>query len=187
LVPRLSSIQLCKDIDNYFNYLVQQPDKYFRFDRETDFPSLNVHLAFFRNPVFMVNIFNDSDIGCNINILFENAINYKLKEELQRLKNKLPKMSDINSYKDIFTQWVQNPGKTWLQKFKGLIKYYYMSDKNWHFSKEQKEQLSQYYGANMALVDCLKSNCYLNPEVRSHIEETLLLPIAEIEKRKLSE
>ncbi|BBD59409.1 NACHT domain family protein [Nostoc sp. HK-01] len=178
---------LDKDIDNYFNYLVEQIDKYFRIEIETDFSSLKVCLALFRNPVFMVNIVNNSDIGYNINILFDNAINYKLKQELQRLKNQLPRMSDINRYEDIFTQWVQKIGKTWLQKFKGLIKYYYMTDKNWQFSKEQKERLNQYYGANMALVDCLKSNCYLNPEVRSHIEDTLLLPIAEIEKRQIRE
>jgi hypothetical protein len=33
------------------------------------------------------------------------------------------------------------------------------------------------------LVDCLKSDCYVSREVRQEIEDTLLLPIAEITQR----
>jgi len=55
---------------------------------------------------------------------------------------------------------------------------------DWQFSDEQKQLLNHYYAANKLLVDCLqKSNA--SAEVRQEIEETLLLPIAEIEKRKL--
>jgi hypothetical protein len=54
---------------------------------------------------------------------------------------------------------------------------------DWQFSKEQKELLKQYHEANLLLVDCLKSSCNITPATRSHIEETLLLPIVEIEKR----
>jgi predicted NACHT family NTPase len=55
---------------------------------------------------------------------------------------------------------------------------------NWQFSKQQKELLQQYYYANLLLVDCLNNNSDVIPAVRSHIEETLLLPIAEIEKHR---
>lgn len=51
---------------------------------------------------------------------------------------------------------------------------------DWQFSEEERQQLRQYYDANRLLVDCLNS---ASDEVRSHIEDTLLLPIAEIEKR----
>jgi hypothetical protein len=44
--------------------------------------------------------------------------------------------------------------------------------------------LQQYYNANKLLVDCLNSDCYVSREVRQEIEDTLLLPIAEIEKYK---
>ncbi|WP_404800264.1 NACHT C-terminal helical domain 2-containing protein [Amazonocrinis nigriterrae] len=47
--------------------------------------------------------------------------------------------------------------------------------------------MRQYYEANKFLVYCLNSFCEVSPEVRSHIEDTLLLPIAEIEKRKFKE
>jgi predicted NACHT family NTPase len=55
---------------------------------------------------------------------------------------------------------------------------------DWQFSDSQKERLQKYYDANKLLVDCLNSDCYVSREVRQEIEETLLLPIAEIEKRK---
>lgn len=51
------------------------------------------------------------------------------------------------------------------------------------FTKEDKKLLKQYYDANKLLVHCLKSNNDVTSEVRLHIEDTLLLPIAEIEKR----
>jgi predicted NACHT family NTPase len=55
---------------------------------------------------------------------------------------------------------------------------------DWQFSEQQKELLEQYFNANLLLVDCLNSSCNITPAVRSHIEETLLLPIAEIEKHR---
>jgi predicted NACHT family NTPase len=57
--------------------------------------------------------------------------------------------------------------------------------------KKQKEKLIKlfykfglYYYANQTLVDCLNTDCYVSREVREEIEETLLLPIEEIEKWK---
>lgn len=44
--------------------------------------------------------------------------------------------------------------------------------------------LQQYYDANKLLVDCLNSGCAVSLKVREEIEETLLLPNAEIERRK---
>ncbi|WP_372726748.1 hypothetical protein [Nostoc sp. TCL26-01] len=41
-----------------------------------------------------------------------------------------------------------------------------------------------FYDANKLLIDCLNSVCNVREKVRQEIEETLLLPIAEIEKRK---
>jgi hypothetical protein len=44
--------------------------------------------------------------------------------------------------------------------------------------------LQQYYDANKLLVDCLNSGFYVNRTVRQEIEETLLLPMSEIERRQ---
>ncbi|WP_442949759.1 NACHT C-terminal helical domain 2-containing protein [Nostoc sp.] len=55
---------------------------------------------------------------------------------------------------------------------------------DWQFSHEQKKLLNQYYNASKILVDCLNSDCYVSREVRQQIEDTLLLPIAEIKQRQ---
>jgi hypothetical protein len=55
---------------------------------------------------------------------------------------------------------------------------------NWQFNSTQKQLLQQYYDANMLLVNCLNSDCYVSRDVRQEIEETLLLPLTEIERRK---
>jgi hypothetical protein len=54
---------------------------------------------------------------------------------------------------------------------------------DWQLSNEHKKLLQQYYDANKLLVDCLNSGCVVSNQVRQDIEETLLLPITEIEKR----
>lgn len=50
----------------------------------------------------------------------------------------------------------------------------------WQFSEEQKELLQKYHDANNFLLECLNSDCYVSRDVRQYIEDTLLLPIAEI-------
>ncbi|WP_413168274.1 NACHT C-terminal helical domain 2-containing protein [Capilliphycus salinus ALCB114379] len=52
------------------------------------------------------------------------------------------------------------------------------------FSEEQQQILKDYYEANLVFVKCLNSLPDISPEVREEIEETLLLPIEEIEKWK---
>ncbi len=51
---------------------------------------------------------------------------------------------------------------------------------DWKFSNQQKEALKQYYDANILLISCLNSNCYVNNSVRQQIEKSLLLPFAEL-------
>ncbi len=61
-----------------------------------------------------------------------------------------------------------------------VLKNEYINGQTWEFNKDEKYILNQYYQANNLLVACLD---YTSEKVRSHIEDTLLLPIAEIEKR----
>jgi predicted NACHT family NTPase len=107
-----------------------------------------------------------------------------LKQALQQLKDELPN-SDID--KEVFEQWWQVYGHTWAVRTKSLMLPHRKIGHNWQFSVHQKDVLKQYYDTNLFLVECLNSDCYVSREVRSHIEDTLLLPIAEIEKRKLGD
>lgn len=54
---------------------------------------------------------------------------------------------------------------------------------DWQFSDEQKQLLNKYYATNKLLVDLVQEN-HASPEVQKEIQDTLLLPIVEIERRK---
>lgn len=81
-----------------------------------------------------------------------------------------------------FEKWFKVNGQKWINKIAYVM--FNMPRINisahWQFSEQEKQLFRQYYDANRLLVDCLKN---ASDEVRSHIEDTLLLPIAEIEKR----
>ncbi|MEP0777653.1 hypothetical protein NDI39_08490 [Microcoleus sp. ZQ-A2] len=64
-----------------------------------------------------------------------------------------------------------------------MIKYRYIGHE-WAFSEKLRQVLLSYYSTNRLLLECLNSGCNVTPEVRQDIEENLLLPIAEIEKRQ---
>jgi hypothetical protein len=83
-----------------------------------------------------------------------------------------------------FKIWWQIQGKTWTKKLRKIMLEHRNIGRDWHFSKQQKELLKQYYKVNQLLLECFQSSCTISDTVRQEIEETLLLPIAEIEKRK---
>lgn len=96
-------------------------------------------------------------------------------------------------------EWWQSKSKEWIESLFSVINYRnlgyalnYPIFGVWdeerrlikQFSEQQEELLKQYHEANRLLVDCLNN---ASDTVRSHIEDTLLLPIAEIEKRRLGD
>lgn len=96
------------------------------------------------------------------------------------LGNQLPHISEDNW--ENFQQWWQINGQAWIKQLRAVIIDYCNIGHDWQFSNEQHQLLRHYYDANKLLVDCLNNSCTVNNEVRMEIEETLLLPIAEIEK-----
>ena len=100
------------------------------------------------------------------------------KRSLQQLKDQLP---DPDNWKR-FDEWWQANGHAWTKQLRSVMIVYHNIGHDWQFNEQQKELLEQYYDANKLLMDCLNSSSDVTPAVRSHIEETLLLPIAEIEK-----
>lgn len=100
------------------------------------------------------------------------------------MKNEAEPPNENNISVEARNKWWKIKGRKWLFKLRNIaIKYrniYY----NWRFKESQKILLGQYYFANQLLTECLHQDCYISSEVRQEIEETLFLPIAEIEKRK---
>jgi hypothetical protein len=73
--------------------------------------------------------------------------------------------------------------KEWKRSISLCLHKYRNLKLDWQFSDEQKQLLNKYYAANLLIVSCLqKSNA--SPEVQKEIQDTLLLPIVEIERRK---
>jgi predicted NACHT family NTPase len=117
-------------------------------------------------------------------LIFQLSLNKSLDHlqlSLQQLKEQLP---NSNCDAKIFDQWWEANGQVWMRQLRAVMVQHRNIGHDWQFSDEQEKLLKQYYDANKFLVECLNSDCYVSREVRQEIEDTLLLPIAEIEKRK---
>jgi predicted NACHT family NTPase len=104
-----------------------------------------------------------------------------LQQLLQKLKEQL---LEPDKDEERFSAWWQANSQVWTEQLKAVMIEHRNIGHDWQFSKQQRETLEQYCDANNLLVDCLNSGCYVSREVRQEIEDTLLLPIAEIEQRK---
>jgi predicted NACHT family NTPase len=119
----------------------------------------------------------------NQDLFFSHAVarDCELRQKLQAVMTQLPKVEN-NSKK--FEQWCKASGQAWMEQLRDVMIKFRNIGHDWQFSNAQKQLLQQYYDANNLLVDCLNSDCYVSREVRQEIEDTLLLPMSEIEKRQ---
>jgi predicted NACHT family NTPase len=120
---------------------------------------------------------------------FDRTLALELTEALQKLKEQLLKalkdqLNNLDTEAERLKAWWQVNGQAWTEQLRALMIKHRNIGHDWQFSNEQKELLKRYYNANLLLVDCLNSSCNVTPAVREEIEETLLLPIALIEKRR---
>lgn len=107
----------------------------------------------------------------------------ELKLELQKLNSSLPQLPDSKKRKKFKEIWA-SASPQWIQNLRITMFNYCRIGCDWQFNEKQIEILLQYYYANEFLFECMDADCYVSREVRQEIEDTLLLPIAEIEKRK---
>ncbi|MEG4145920.1 NACHT domain-containing NTPase [Microcoleus sp. Pol12B5] len=112
-------------------------------------------------------------------ILLVPLVEPELMQALQKLKKQLP---HPDGDKEIFREWWQANGQVWTRELRQIIISYRNIGHDWQFSEQQKSLLRKYYDANKLLVYCLNSGCNVSPAVRQEIEETLLLPIANLQK-----
>ncbi len=102
--------------------------------------------------------------------------------EFDKLLNELK--NEIYEKEKISPEEQHSKKTTWLLKINTWMKNNLDIFCYWDFDYTQKELLKKYLHANVFLLECLKSDCYVSREVRQEIEDTLLLPTSEIEKRK---
>lgn len=108
--------------------------------------------------------------------------NKGLKQALQQLQEQLPEDLDETEQ-----AWLNSQeSKNWSENLRSIMIKYRGFGYDWQgkFTPNQRELFKSYYNANQLLANCLsKPNCFVSPQVRQEIEDTLLLPIAEINSR----
>jgi hypothetical protein len=120
----------------------------------------------------------DNDLYERFASVFALSLPLELRQALEQVKEQRHQ----RGYNIFSPMWWQ-PNKSLIKRLRDVMIKHRNIGHNWQFSQEQKELLKQYYDANKLLVDCLNSSCNVTPEVQQEIENTLLLPIAEIQKR----
>jgi hypothetical protein len=103
-----------------------------------------------------------------------------LQQLLQKLINQLPDLDN----EETAMKWWKDESQAWIGELREVMREHCDIGHDWQFNIQHRETLHKYYNANKLLVDCLSS---ASEEVRSRIEDELLLPIAEIEKRRLGD
>ncbi|MGB3638513.1 MAG: NACHT domain-containing NTPase [Rivularia sp. (in: cyanobacteria)] len=177
------------------------PNPYLDLFEEDFYPVIAIALGFSFPKSSFFN--NDTYIDIELSFAFGDAPKkvhsslFLIDEEITDILKKLE--TEVLDYYDTHTFSMHDGDEdSWQSKWEGNVKE--ISEKlrvmlvkhrnighDWQFNKKQEELLTKYYYVNKLLVDCLNSDSYVTPEIRSYIEETLLLPIKEIEKRKLTD
>ena len=105
----------------------------------------------------------------------------ELKLKIEALKAQLPDFEDRDQ---VVEQWWRGQGEDWIVQLRAVMVGHRNTGHDWQLTVAQTEKLQQYYDTNKLLVDCLNSDCYVTKATRQQIEEMLLLPMSEIEKRR---
>ena len=97
----------------------------------------------------------------------------------------LDQLRNESKNRETFPEWWNSNRERWVNELRQAMIKHRNIGYDWQFSDEQKGKLQQYYDANKLLVECLNSanNSDTNSDtnsVREEIEDTLLLPMAEI-------
>ncbi|MBE9232748.1 hypothetical protein IQ231_13915 [Cuspidothrix issatschenkoi LEGE 03284] len=119
----------------------------------------------------------DLYLSLDLSLSFSFSLDSKIRNSLQQLRKQIP---DRDEDQEAYINWWRTNGENWAEKLRNVMIEYRNIGHDWQFSEEQRQLLRQYYDANQLLVECLKSDCYVSRDVRQYIEDTLLLPIAEI-------
>jgi len=108
------------------------------------------------------------------------ASNLDLANTLHNLRAALPELENEEN----FHQWWQVNGVQWGEQLRQMMVEHRNMGHDWKFTTEQKQQLERYYDANKFLVDLMKIEGAVSENVRAEVEDTLLLPWDELQRRQ---
>jgi predicted NACHT family NTPase len=113
------------------------------------------------------------------NVLVHINENDALRNTLCKLHDRLPRDTDK------MRSWRLTEGQSWVGELRECIIDYRNIGQDLDFSPEQEQALRQYHSSSLFLWECLNTDCYVDRNIREYIQETLLLPVIEIEKIKI--
>ena len=102
----------------------------------------------------------------------------KLVNALEELREALPTESSE------VLQWWETQGVPWTQQLRQVMIEHRNIGHDWKFTNTQKEQLQRYYDTNKFLVELMNIGGAVTDSVRAEIEDTLLLPWDELQRRQ---
>jgi hypothetical protein len=181
-------IQLARIIDNKFSLLDRETQNRYKVisDIEMDYRLIRVfELASELNEIAsqleqsflelqdFYHVYCELERTFYFNISLDLPGNRKIIEVSQHLKSKLP---DPEDKPDKIMRWWAVQGGAWLEELQDwIVESRQIFPK--YLAEGNLEAAWQYYKLNKLLINCLNSGCNVSPEVRSHIENNLFLPL----------
>jgi predicted NACHT family NTPase len=111
---------------------------------------------------------------------FNHTHTLKLAIKLKQLRTALPSLEGVGH----FQQWWQGESQLWIEQLRQTMIEHRNIGHDWQFNDQQKYQLQRYYDANRFLVKLMQIDGAVSQEVRAEIEDTLLLPWEELQRRQ---
>lgn len=106
----------------------------------------------------------------------------EIAKQLEQLRATLSLVSLENWHN--FQQWWQANGSQWTEQLRQVMIEHRNIGHDWQFDQTQKQQLQRYYDANKFLVELMKIQRAVSDHVRTELEDTLLLPMEELQHRQ---
>ncbi len=120
------------------------------------------------------------DLDLDLARALDYNFDYALAIKLEQLRAQLPSPENWQH----FQQWWQAQGQPWLECRQQMMIELRNIGHDWQFSEQQKQQLQRYYDANHFLVKLMQIEGAVSEDVRAEIEDTLLLPWDELQRRQ---
>jgi predicted NACHT family NTPase/DNA-binding XRE family transcriptional regulator len=132
---------------------------------------------------FALDFSRKNSLAQDFTLQVEYSQSAEFKNQIQHLWDRLPNFSEKNLIQ--FKKWWKTNGEQWTEDLQQIMITHRNIGHDWQFTDDQKQLLQQYYDANLLLVQCLNSDCYVSRHVRESIEETLLLPMEELRMKNV--
>jgi predicted NACHT family NTPase len=142
--------------------------------------SFDLSLSLILSLTFSLTLFHNLDVGLDnaidstIELASQIQVDDELLSALSATKTDLQLLPKQGASGSDFEIWRQSFYERYLQLRQACISHRDLGH-DWQFTDEEAQCLEKYIAANQLLVDCMKGECYISPEVREELEKNLLV------------